>query len=1236
MIKSRYNRFLLSIITITGLTISTYLTARDTSATREIKASVYVTEKQASDATPKGPPPKSVGSDDLRSQRSLKNPVVGPKWTHVAEQYDNLNPQSPFKSEPSKPLQSKITLKQQSARIPIQSQPPIVFTPPAEAAHSEIALEQQQIQRASHSRPDLAFTPRAEAAHSEIALEQQQIQRASHSRPDLAFTPPAEAAHSEIALEQQQIQRASHSRPDLAFTPPAEAAHSEIALEQHQAHRAVNSQPSPRFSLIEPDQQIATIPPAPSITTAGLESAKAYYIDDEDTNRSDPRLKPKVGVSVPKTQARLSGTSDLGKTKVAISQTFENEASFVAQHFIRPPQQHTAEESEEEPPLEEIAQAPPPPPPTEKIPSTEPVKSITAQENPTQHLLEQEAYINFNNVAFIQYLNFISRLTGKNFVFDEADLDFRVTIISNKPTTIEFVMSALLQELRIHNLSLMEVGNTLIIHRNNTVNSPGTILGSNDQIPPGVELITQVFSLGNTPPSAMVLILQPMLSSLALIETNDTTNHLIVTDIAPNVKKAAELIERLDTPFTGYEIGQYIVKNASLDAVTQLVEKLMSPIAGNASISFIPHQPTNSIFIVGSRFLVERALAILEKVDSQEATTRILSVESSKPTKVLAPSEAATTRKVLSQESVDFLYDFLQSLTRDDLIKFLNQNESQLRNNPDFLRALQNLQLTNAQKARILNEAIDFLHNLSAEDRKKLETNNLKNFLHAEGIGVSGPPVHPKENELKTELQENYDYLTPEERSFILNANQALDQVQLGEPRTKLNDESDFFNNQLDNEIGKYRPEEARQIRKGSWQSTLPIGHIESTEFTVVALQYRNGEEIVKALTNMANSLATDILTDSTELIASINSVQYIKSSNSLLLTGTRRSLAKVKDIVAQIDTPVRQVLIEVLLLQTTIDDSLNYGVNFGSRFDGFSSVGGQTFSDSGGSNFVQALNAVTGNGGTPVPTSGYSWLSNSFNLGVIGRNVRKGPFVFDTIGALIEALHTDTVTEVLMNPKIVVEDNATAEVFVGENTAYATDVVTFGQTGSNNNTQQSIEFRDIGTSLKVTPRIGTNNIITLSIEQEVSNEKTGGTSGGGGGSSGTGSTGVTTTQISGVGPTTTKSSTKTIIHMPDGYFLILSGMIQTSRVATNTQVPCLGGIPGLGGAFRSRANQDARNNLIIFIRPSIIEVQNINEQTKRQQDIMRHKSQPTDRYDNEVDTALQFLNLEEEPNFIR
>lgn len=188
-------------------------------------------------------------------------------------------------------------------------------------------------------------------------------------------------------------------------------------------------------------------------------------------------------------------------------------------------------------------------------------------------------------------------------------------------------MSALLQELRIHDLALMEVGNNLIIHRNPKANSPATVVTEGAPSIRNQELITRVYHLTNTSPEQIVPVIKPMLSSFALVEAVENTGHLIVTDLTSNIEKINVLVKSLDAPAADLEIGQFHVSYASAEEVVALADKILAPIAQGKTLTFVPHTPTNSVFIISTPYLVERAISILHQVDvpQGQGTTRILS-----------------------------------------------------------------------------------------------------------------------------------------------------------------------------------------------------------------------------------------------------------------------------------------------------------------------------------------------------------------------------------------------------------------------------------------------------------------------------------------------------------------------------------------------------------------------------------------------------------------------------------
>jgi type III secretion protein C len=237
----------------------------------------------------------------------------------------------------------------------------------------------------------------------------------------------------------------------------------------------------------------------------------------------------------------------------------------------------------------------------------------------------------------------------------------------------------------------------------------------------------------------------------------------------------------------------------------------------------------------------------------------------------------------------------------------------------------------------------------------------------------------------------------------------------------------------------------------------------------------------------------------------------------------------------------------------------------------------------------------------------------SGFSLGLIGRTITKNGVDFASIGALVRAIHTRSTTNIIMNPKIIVEDNAKAEIFVGINTAFQTSSIA---NDLGNIVTSNFDFRDVGTRLAVTPLLSNTDIITLDIEQTISN--------------------ITTIQTQNTsltnqnpGPTTSQNNTKTRVHVPDGYFLVISGMIQDQENRTKSQVPCVGGIPFIGGIFGQKDNSDTKRNVMIFMRPQIVDSEeDIDRLTKQQQDCWNQKNRRRAMYQYEVDEALDHFNV--------
>lgn len=735
--------------------------------------------------------------------------------------------------------------------------------------------------------------------------------------------------------------------------------------------------------------------------------------------------------------------------------------------------------------------------------------------------------IKFNNISIIEYIQFISGITKKNFIFNEDDLGFNVTIVSNELTTVENIMTALLQELRVHGLSLIEVDNNLIIHTNPSANAPPKLQKDN---PADTDLVTRVFRLANTSPEKMAQIILPLLSNLALVSAMPESGGIIITDLTANVNKIAELIEELDSSKMALDIGQYVLTNTPIDIAARIADRILAPIAQGKVLVFTPDVNTNSIFIVSSTAIVEKALDILSEID----------------------------------------------VARDKAPADYNAEEG-----------------------------IEFDDGSSASLSESM----------------AGYPTGREE-------QDAEEYLSPAERAQM----EALRKAILARG-------------------GQDALANARMLSRR--------GIYERIKYFIQPIHHRSGALLQESLQRVAESLAgadllhTNLKND--ELIASLYNSQWIEETNSIVISGTVESIEGVRRIIEQIDTPIRQVFIEMLILETTVNDSLNFGVDWITDFSNPNSAGVQGFTAA-SSPLESAIQTAVPPNAINVLSSGSTTTSQSvassattssttsstitnglipdgiFSMGIIGRNIIHNGTSYGSLGILIQALHQDTKTNIVMNPKIVVEENTTAELFVGTNTRYRTQSVAnnFGTLLTTN-----YEYRDVGSTLRVTPRINNGNIITLDIEQELSSDVGGnGLAGSSGASSGSSNTSVpaATAAVIDAGPVTRKSKTTTRIHVPDNYFVILSGMIQDEDTNVRAQVPCLGGIPLIGATFSQKRHTDAKRNTMIFIRPHIVDNCEFNRITKRQQDIFKQKAVVPKRWQREVDEALDFLNVK--PNY--
>lgn len=379
--------------------------------------------------------------------------------------------------------------------------------------------------------------------------------------------------------------------------------------------------------------------------------------------------------------------------------------------------------------------------------------------------------------------------------------------------------------------------------------------------------------------------------------------------------------------------------------------------------------------------------------------------------------------------------------------------------------------------------------------------------------------------------------------------------------------------------------------------------------FYVHKLQYHSGEAIKKSITDMTQKIAATGAIEK-DVTATLDSVQWVESTNSLLFAGNRNALKKAVDFVKQIDVVQKQVYIEVLAIRTTLNNALNFGVTD-------LSIGGLSLNDANARNWkgfdfnTPVTDGVRGNRQLFSGDKEGVITGASANLPLIGRLLRHKNGTFTTISGVISAIQTDVDSQILINPKILTHDNFTAQVnLTTTQKINATKFTTEVDDTTKGKSITSTEDFVTGNILNITPIIGNNGIITLDIDLDFSRSKSA--------SDGPGS----------------KSSTitKTRVHVPNNQFLILSGQIQDDQFDEQSKVPILGSIPILGNLFKNTNKGHIKDNMMIFIRPHIVEnAREATELSRKQRSLLRKNSEKKGtKAKNTFDATLKFLELDD------
>ena len=263
--------------------------------------------------------------------------------------------------------------------------------------------------------------------------------------------------------------------------------------------------------------------------------------------------------------------------------------------------------------------------------------------------------------------------------------------------------------------------------------------------------------------------------------------------------------------------------------------------------------------------------------------------------------------------------------------------------------------------------------------------------------------------------------------------------------------------------------------------------------------------------------------------------------TNAIVAYGTKSDLDTLRDLIDKIDRPLPQVMIETVISLVTLKDDNSFGISSLSfAYDGATN----TFTEI-------ALGTVSG----VSITDGIIDIDNPDNF---------------SLATAITSPNQNGDTKLLSAPSIVVSHNEEGTINISQSFPIITSTTTFNT--STGNTNDSVEYRDIGIQLKVTPLIGADGTVQMVIEQTIENV-------------------VDTVKVNeNDQPIIGKREATSTVSVKDGQIVILGGLQQNARINNNSYFPLLGSIPGLKKLFTAASDQFEKTEVIIFVRPRVLE----------------------------------------------
>jgi general secretion pathway protein D len=337
----------------------------------------------------------------------------------------------------------------------------------------------------------------------------------------------------------------------------------------------------------------------------------------------------------------------------------------------------------------------------------------------------------------------------------------------------------------------------------------------------------------------------------------------------------------------------------------------------------------------------------------------------------------------------------------------------------------------------------------------------------------------------------------------------------------------------------------------------------------VIYLEYASAERMAEVLSSVVSNTYQLNQTNSADGASNASQERYASieadpDNNAIIITADLDIIDSLLDVVQRLDIQRAQVLVEAIIVEINDDVGQNLGIQWLFRDEN-----GAFASSFDAGNNLQNLGQIAQGALNEDRQEALTGLAAGL-AGIAGQSIGVGRLGGSTdLLALIDLLQANSGANILSTPNILTTDNREAIITVGESVPFVTGSYTStGDSGSVQNPFQTINRQNVGTTLKVTPHVNRGDKVALDISQEISS---------------------ISQRAGAVDLITNERKIETRVTVADGETVVLGGLIRDNIIQSETRVPVLGSVPGVGRLFRSTTSSIQKTNLLVFIRPTIL-----------------------------------------------